>query len=659
MLACVRRSACGLLTAAALGPAFSATPTADDYARRPAVQVVGVSPSNGHAAMLVRTPRGRIALATVGLDEGAQPRVIAAYDDVDVVRVAWVNDQRLVYQVQQPGPVVEYEMWGTFAIDRDGEAHRHLITARSDTEAATGSAIRQRVLTRDWTYWKPVGDGSDDVYVKRWADTLDRGHQPLAIARVDTRSARPTIVSHGQPDNADGWLFDATGRLAVVTTTSKNQQKLWWQPSAGEPWKVVHEWTLDGQGGVRPLALEGNGTLIVSAAVRRDTDALHVFDLKKGEIDQEPLVGVDHYDVESARFDPRVQQVVGAPVYAHQPMTVWFDEGLASAQAAVDKALAGRSNTLLCSHCVGATRFVVHSTSDRQPGEYYVYDARSSRLRLLAASRPWIDEATQGRRSHHLVAARDGLTLPVVVTHPVAMPSDRPAPTVVLVHGGPWVNGAMLTWDAEPQFLAGLGYRVLEVSYRGTTGLGWKHFRASWGQYGLAMQDDLEDAVLWAVREKLADPERVCIYGGSYGGYAALMGPVQHPGRYRCAVSHVGVTDLSLLFSGNWTDIASNWRKHSLPQLIGDPVKDAARLRDLSPVHRVGDIKVPVLVAQGRRDPRVSPEHADRFVSAARRAGVSVERIDYDEGHGFSRPEAEADFWNRLAAFFDKHIGRR
>jgi dipeptidyl aminopeptidase/acylaminoacyl peptidase len=647
--------AAGLAAAATAAP-----PSAADFARKPDVSRVVVSPSNDRAAMLLRAPSGRSVLATVELTPGAKPRVIAAYDDVDIVRVSWVNDKRLVYEAQQPGARIDYEKWGTFAIDQDGEDPRQLISARSDTEAPTGSAIKFRVLTRIWSYWKPVGDGSDDVYVKRWADTAVRGYQPQAIARLDTRTVQSRSVSEGQPDKADSWLFDSAGRLAVVTTTVKDEHRLWWQPAAGEPWRSVREWASFGEAALTPLALEGDGTLIVSARVDRDVSALYTFDLKKGEIDKEPLVAMAGYDVEQLRFDGAQRRVIGVPIDAQQPTTVWFDEGLARAQAAVDKALpAGRSNTLLCGRCAGATRFVVASQGDRQPGEYFLFDAAAGRLMPFARTRPWLDEATQGHRSYHRIAARDGLSLPVVVTHPVGVPADQPAPTVVLVHGGPWVEGSALTWESEPQFLASRGYRVLQVSYRGTTGLGWKHFRASWGEYGLSMQDDLADALQWAIEQRLTDPGRVCIYGASYGGYAALMGPVRQPGAYRCAVSHVGVTDLTLLFSRTWTDITPAGQQYGLARMVGDPERDAERLRRQSPVNRVAEIKVPLLIAQGRLDRRVAPEHADRFVSAARSAGVAVERVDYEEGHGFANESTQAEFWNRLAAFLDQHTGRR
>jgi hypothetical protein len=203
-------------------------------------------------------------------------------------------------------------MSGSFAVDRDGEDLVHLITARSDTAAATGSNIRYRPLPRGWDFWKPVGGGSDDVFATRWLDTLDRGLLPQVVARANTRSVQITTLTDGQPAGADRWLFDAKGRLAVVTTTVKDRRGL----------------------------------------------------------DKNPLVGAKDFDVSRVEFDTRERRVVGAQVLAQRPSWLWFDEGLAQAQAAVDKALpVGRSNRLLCGHCAGAQRFVMHSTSDQHAGE--------------------------------------------------------------------------------------------------------------------------------------------------------------------------------------------------------------------------------------------------------------------------------------------------
>lgn len=636
---------------------------AGDHARWPSVDRITLSPSGSHAAMQARLANGRIGLVLIDLAKtGEPPKIIAGYDDVDVRSVQWISDRRMVYEVRPTWELLDYDKSGTFAVDLDGGDERQLISARSGSESATGSSIRNRVLPRNWRVWREWG-GEDQVLVARYFDNDARGYRPQGLSVLDTRTlVVKTLTTGDEPEGTDGWWLDRTGALRVLTATVDNRRQLWWRPKADAAWVKLEDRDSYEGGGVEPEALEADGTLIVRSRGKRDTTALYIYDLAKRQLEPEPLVAVDGHDVNDARYDRGAGRVIGVDVQTAQPTTVWFDEGLARIQATVDKALpAGRSNLLLCTRCVDAKRVVIWSASERQPGEFWLFDATSAKLTLLGATMPWIKEEIQGRRTAHRVPARDGLPLPVVVTHPRGVAADAPAPTIVLVHGGPWAPGADTLWSAEPQFLAARGYRVLEVSFRGTTGLGWRHQRSSWGQWGLTMQDDLEDALLWAVDKKLTDPARVCIYGGSYGGYAALMGPARHPQRYRCAVSYVGVTDVSLLYSGNWTDMAEAFRSYGLKRLVGDPAvpADADRLRQTSPVHRVADIKVPVLVVQGRYDRRVAPEHADRFVSAARAAGVDIERVDYETGHGWYSSTMHQDFLQRLDAFFARHLAPR
>jgi dipeptidyl aminopeptidase/acylaminoacyl peptidase len=228
---------------------------------------------------------------------------------------------------------------------------------------------------------------------------------------------------------------------------------------------------------------------------------------------------------------------------------------------------------------------------------------------------------------------------------------------VVLVHGGPWVRGADVSWAAEAQFLASRGYRVIQPEFRGSTGYGGNLFRAGFKQWGLAMQDDLTDSVRWAAEQKLIDPARVCIYGGSYGGYAALMGAIASPGVYKCAVSYAGVTDIDLMRNIDWSDMSNDYKQYGMPVLVGDPVKDAAQLAATSPLKRAGEIKIPILLAHGSVDRRVPIVHARKFVSAAQDAGVDIEMVDYfDEGHCFCTPKNETDFYGRLERFLAKSL---
>jgi len=226
------------------------------------------------------------------------------------------------------------------------------------------------------------------------------------------------------------------------------------------------------------------------------------------------------------------------------------------------------------------------------------------------------------------------------------------------VHGGPYLRGHDLRWSGEAQFLASRGYLVIEVEFRGSTGYGEKHFLAGLKQWGLAMQDDLADAVAWAAKQGLADPARVCIMGGSYGGYAALMGPIRNPGVYQCAISFAGVTDIDLMYDVHWSDLSEEWKQYGMPVLIGDRQKDAEQLKNTSPLQQVGRIKVPLLIAHGGLDQRVPIEHVRRFLAAAEKAGVQVEWAAYpDEMHGFRKEANEVDYLKRVEAFLARTLG--
>jgi dipeptidyl aminopeptidase/acylaminoacyl peptidase len=246
------------------------------------------------------------------------------------------------------------------------------------------------------------------------------------------------------------------------------------------------------------------------------------------------------------------------------------------------------------------------------------------------------------------------LTIPV-------QSEGRKLPLVVMVHGGPYMRGSRWGWAPDVQFLASRGYAVLEPEYRGSTGFGYNHFHAGWKQWGLKMQDDIADAVKWAVDMGYADPQRVCIMGGSYGGYATLMGLVNDPDLFRCGVDYIGVTDINLLYTGHWfyiSDTSDEAKQYSMPDLIGDPEKDAAQFKATSPIEQAHRITRPLLLAYGGQDRRVPLVHGTRFRDAVRKVNKDVEWIEYGaEGHGWHNPENRIDFWNRVERFLARHIG--
>lgn len=326
-------------------------------------------------------------------------------------------------------------------------------------------------------------------------------------------------------------------------------------------------------------------------------------------------------------------------------------------QERIDKAIPYHVNVIACQNCLDTKRWLVTSLSDREPPVFSLFDVATGRVEPLGSQLPDFDAHSSGERTFHRIKARDGADLPVYVTHP-AQGSTKPAPVVVYVHGGP-ASRVDRNFSLVPQFLASRGYLVIEPEFRGSEGYGGNHELAGWRQWGLTMQDDLQDALQWAVQQQMADPARACIMGASYGGYAALMGAARDSASYRCAISWVGVTDLpELLGETRFPWDSGNLKAAAQDLSIGNPQKDEARLKQTSPVYRAADIKIPVLAAWGADDQRVPLEQGRRFRAAAAKAGVALEYVEYaGEGHNWLKPETSIDFFGRVEKLLAKTIG--
>jgi dipeptidyl aminopeptidase/acylaminoacyl peptidase len=638
--------------------AHAATPV-EDYTRWPFIDRIAVSPSGTKLAMAVPTVDGRVHLAVMSLAPLGTPKAIAGFDNVDVARVQWVNDERLVFDVTDLRAAYEESGSGLYAINHDGSGLRLLIAFQVGNDE-TSSTIASRVLPWEWQLHSTVDDGSPDVIVVQRRFDSQRSLRALVPARLDTVTGERHVLALGAPPGARQWLFDRQGVARAVVTGEDNRRALHWRKAADAPWQQVAEWPRFDASGFDPLMLDAQGGLLVLGARGRDTEALYRFDPETRTVDKDPLVALQGFDLDPAIVtDSATHEILGLHFRMEQGGSYWFDPALRKVQQGVDAALpAGRVNRLHCGRCKSSRFLVVASSSDRQPGEFYLFDREKASLERIASARPWIAEATQGRRSFQRMAARDGLMLPVYVTRPADAPAGKPLPAVLLVHGGPWVRGHDLGWASEAQFLASRGYLVIETEYRGSIGYGMALFKAGFRQWGEAMQDDLADAALWAVKQGLADPKRIAIVGGSYGGYAALMGPIRHPDLYRAAVSYAGVSDIELMYDIHWSDFSDAYKQYGMPLLIGDREKDAARLAAASPLRQVARLKVPVLLAHGGLDRRVPIDHSRRFRAAAEAAGVKVEWIEYaDEGHGWRSPAHRADFWKRVEAFLGRTIG--
>jgi len=615
-----------------------------------------LSPDGKRLAVIIGTQAGHDQLAMIDLDDRSKPRVIASFSDADVASVQWVNDRRVVFKVHD----VSDKHWfnpGLFAVNQDGSELRRLIET-GPSPMQTGTSIVSRTLPYEWKLHSTIHDGSDDVLVERTqADNVGSKFQ-VDLARLNTVDRKLKSLGAGAPDGTLAWVVDDHGTPRIAQTIVEGKSRTYWRTQ--ETWSLISESDYFKEGSLAPFHVGRDGTIYVLAySSNRDTLALHRFDVQKKMADAEPIVTIKGYDLDG-RFlvDTQTGKVLGLHYESDAENTVWFDKEFAVIQKDIDKMLPSTTNTITCGHCEESPYLLISSSSDRQPPVYSLFDRKTRRLERVGASRPWIDATQMGMSDVTRFTARDGLSIPVKVTYPKGGSKNGPYPTVVLVHGGPFIRGIHWAWNSQTQFLASIGYAVIEPDFRGSEGYGRKHYRAGWKQWGAAMQDDVADAALWATKEKIADASRMCIAGASYGGYATLMGLVRNPELFRCGIDWVGVTDINLMYSITWSDANEINRQYGMPTLIGDPAKDKAKLAAASPILNAKKITQPLLLAYGGFDVRVPVEHGREFKSAVTSTNKDVEYVEYPtEAHGWRLLETNIDFWTRVDKFLSRNIG--
>ena len=649
------------LLALAVLPAVAAeqVPIADFF-RREAVTEAVMSPSGRHVAASYKGgPKGRLGLVVLDVADVTRAKALVSFADADVRSIGWVNDDRIVFTVTDHQAAGADQIGsGLFAIDREGmEPAKTLIQRRYDY----GQRLPGQGLSVLHHLRTVIRDGSNDVIVERY-DYNDRWQLiGTTLLRLDTVTGAATSITLGGPARADSWAVNRRGVPIAAISNFEGKSRVFWKPDGDAPWKQVWEgrtWG-DTERKFFPFGVDARGVLYGTAPLgaNGDTYALARIDLTAATPKLTPIFTLDGYDFRGSLAYGKDGNVIAVRYLIDGRGTYWMDESMRALQKKVDALLPRSINEVYCGQCADPKVLLVKSWSDREPDTYRLYDVAKGSLALIAHSRPWIKPAQMARREMKRFAARDGLQVPVHITHPNGR--DGPAPTVVLVHGGPFLRGAEWGWEPESQFLAARGYLVIEPEFRGSTGFGFKHFQAGWRQWGLGMQDDIADATRWAISLGLADPKRICIAGASYGGYATLMGLARYAELYRCGVSWVGVTDLDLLYdpANRWSDIGSTWREYGLPVLVGDPQKDAKQLAETSPVRIASKIKRPLLMAYGVEDRRVPIFHGTRMREALREHNADVEWLEYrDEGHGFFLEANELDFWTKVERFLAKHL---
>ncbi|MFT3818476.1 MAG: prolyl oligopeptidase family serine peptidase [Rubrivivax sp.] len=633
---------------------------AEAFFKRPDIERALLSPSGQWLAVGAGRPGGRTALVVFDLQNWGQVRVAAGFSDADIRSFAWVNDERLVFDLidRESGGGDQPFGAGLFSVKRDGSELRLLVRLRGDwiREART---TRREPLEYNHLLLHVPADGSDDVIVGEIVTNNQGELRELSPKRLNVVTGRVRNLAEGTPPDTRDWWFDAQGRPRIVLTSREGRERLFLKADEQSPWKPIAEFDRYRAPFV-PRFFDAAGDLFVTVSAGPEGYAeLRRFDFAEGRPAARAVVSAPGFDFRGRLISETPGgKTLGVRLETDAETSVWFDPRLKDLQQQADERLPGRVNRLSCRRCDQSDMVVlIESFADRDPGTYVLVRADTKDWRVIGRSRAAIDPAQMAAVDFHRIKARDGRDLPVWVTTPAAKAAG-PRPAVVLVHGGPWLRGGHWRWEPLAQFLASRGYLVIEPEFRGSTGYGSAHFRAGLKQWGLAMQDDVADALQWAVAQGLADGGRACIAGASYGGYATLMGLVRHPELYRCGAAWVAVTDPRLMYEWRFiSDQGDEVRQYDYPALIGDPVKDAAQLAANAPVAQAARIKAPLLLAAGALDRRVPLVHATRLREALTEAGRPPEWVVYDdEGHGWLTLKNQLDFANRLEAFLARHL---
>jgi dipeptidyl aminopeptidase/acylaminoacyl peptidase len=481
-----------------------------------------------------------------------------------------------------------------------------------------------------------------------------RDRRVFDMYRVDLTSGA-IVLDTENPGDVLGWITDADFQIRAAQAQNpqdaSNVMRV--RDSREAPWRDLLVLPFGENGGIDAFTADGKA-LYFETSVGTDTARLVKIDAATGKeletIAKDPKVDVGGVVIHP---DTRLVQAVGFNYLKNEWLVL---DPTIKADFAVLAGI-GRGEFYISGRDRADKNWLITYQVDDGPVAWYVYNRDSKKPELLFVNQPELAKYKLAKMEPVVIKARDGFKLVSYLTLP-ASSAGKKLPLVLNVHGGPWGRDGW-GYDPEAQWFANRGYATLQVNFRASTGFGKKFLHAGDKQWGVgSMQHDLTDAVKWAIAKGIADPKKICIYGGSYGGYATLAGLVFTPELYACGVDIVGPSNIKTLFQS----IPAYWApfKKQFMLQVGDVEKDEAFNQKISPLFHAANIRVPLIVAQGANDPRVNIREADQVVAAMRAKNLPVTYVVYtDEGHGFARPDNRLDFYGRVDEFLAKHLGGR
>jgi len=595
-----------------------------DFFRNPVSRGYDLSPDGRHVSFLQPwESRLNIFIRPI---EGKKARQLTLEKNRDVQGYFWKGNEFVIY-----------------AMDDRGDENFHL----KRVDVKTGEV-------KDLTPFSKVRcEAVDDLEDVSNSDILFRMNRRdpkiFDTFRLNVHSGKMKLVAQN-PGNIDRYLTDHAGKIRAATTTDGVNTGVLTRPNEKAEFKTILTTNFRNQCAPQFYTFD-NKAIYATSNIGRDKSAIVVMDPDTAKETQLVFENPE-VDVSSLEFSKKRNVLTFATYHTWKVQRKFFDPETESLYKELELKLPGYE-VEISAHDKAEERFIVIANNDRTPGARYLFEKRAGKLTKLVEVAPWLREDQLAPMKPIEFKSRDGLTLHGYLTLPLGR-EPKNLPVVVNPHGGPWLRD---TWGYNPevQFLANRGYAVFQVNFRGSTGYGRKFWELSFKQWGRAMQDDITDGVEWLIGQGTADPKRVAIYGGSYGGYATLQAVTSTPDLYAAGVDYCGISNLFTFLA----TIPPYWKPYldMLHEMLGDPERDTDLLTATSPALNAGKIKTPLLVAQGTQDPRVNKAESDQIVDGLRKRGIEVEYIVKDnEGHGFHNEENKLAFYEAMEKFLDKHL---
>ena len=602
----------------------------EDFFKNPEKSSYQISPDGSfYSFMAPYKNRMNIFIQKIGDSSATQ---LTFEEARDIAGYFWPNDEQIV-----------------FLKDEGGDENFHLFGVNIDGSNPIGftdfDGVRAQIID-------DLPDQKDFVVI----GLNKRNKQVFDPYRLNLKTGETSMLAEN-PGNIQGWMFDHDGKLRIATAIVDGvNQSILYRENEEDEFKTII--TTNFKEGFNPQFFTfDNKNIIGSSNLGRDKSVIVEFNpITAKEV--RVLYANDDYDVNGVGYSRKRKVITAAYFESWKSERHYFDS--------TSKAIFEKIQNQLSGYEIGITAInkeeniiILRTYSDKSLGSYYIYNSDDDKMEKIVEVSPWIDENEMSKQLPIDYQSRDGLKINGYLTLPKGynMENAKNLPVVINPHGGPWARDS---WGFNPeiQFLANRGYAVLQMNFRGSTGYGRKFFEASFKKWGREMQDDITDGTQWLIDKGIADSTRIAIYGGSYGGYATLMGLVKEPQMYAAGVDYVGVSNMFTFMK----TIPPYWEPmlEMMYEMVGDVEKDSAMLREVSPVFHVDKIKTPLFIAQGKNDPRVNVDESDQMVKAMKDKGIKVEYlVKNNEGHGFRNEENKFDFYRAMEKFLNTQLSKK